>query len=121
MNVLVGARYLSLDQELDLRLSGPLPPTLPTAHLSESGHVWDGIVGVRGRFGLGESSWYVPYHLDLGAGDSEFTWQALAGIGYRWDWGNLVVVYRHLDFEEEGRAFEDLSFGGPALGVQFRF
>jgi hypothetical protein len=42
-----------------------------------------------------ERRWFVPYYIDVGAGnDSNTTWQAYAGAGYRYDWGDLVFVYR---------------------------
>jgi hypothetical protein len=38
-----------------------------------SGNVWDGIVGIRGKVTLNEK-WYLPYHLDVGTGNSEVTY-----------------------------------------------
>jgi hypothetical protein len=42
------------------------------------------------------SAWFVPYYLDVGAGDSYLTWQALAGIGYKFKWGETAAFWRYL-------------------------
>ena len=65
----------------------------------------------------------MPYYVDVGAGDSDLTWQATAGIGFRagsvWD---LNLVYRHLewDFDSAG-LIDDINFSGPTFGVIFRW
>ena len=42
--------------------------------------MWDGIVGVRGAVGLGDSGdWFLPYYLDIGAGN--YSELDLAGLG----------------------------------------
>ncbi len=121
LDVMAGLRYLDVDSEAELHISGPLPPTLPSRKLSRSVGLWDGIVGVKGRFDLNEN-WYLPYHLDIGAGDSDLTWQALGGVGYRFNWGDVLLAYRHLYYDQGDSGFlKDLEFSGPALGVNFNF
>ena len=45
--------------------------------------VWDGIVGVKGRYAFGDNrAWSMPFYLDVGHGQSEVTWQVAAGLGY---------------------------------------
>ena len=66
--------------------------------------LWDGVVGVRGRVTLANSAWFVPLYLDAGTGTSKFTWQGLLGVGYAFGWGDLLLVYRQLAFDEGGRA-----------------
>ena len=114
-------RYLDVDSEADLHISDPLPPTLPDRKLSQSVGLWDGIVGVKGRFDLNEN-WYLPYHLDIGAGDSDLTWQALGGVGYRFNWGDVLLAYRHLHYDQgDSGLLQDLEFSGPVLGANFNF
>jgi len=84
--------------------------------------LWDGIVGIRGTTAFGESKWFVPYYLDAGAGTSTFTWQALLGVGYSFTWGDVLLVYRYLSFEQgDAGLVQHLYFSGPALGATFRF
>ena len=60
--------------------------------------VWDGIVGVRGQVRFAGGHWFVPYYADVGAGTSNWTWQALLGLGYRFDWGAVTLAWRALGY-----------------------
>ena len=53
---------------------------------------------------------------------SRFTWQAFAGVGYRYSWGDVILGYRHLayDFHSE-KPISDLKLSGPILSVGFTF
>lgn len=52
----------------------------------------------------------------------DLTWQALVGVGYRWDWGDLVLAYHHPSYDMgSDKLLQDTDFSGPALGVVFRF
>lgn len=115
-----GARYLNLDGTLDFTGVGPGGPRV--AQLSESGSVWDGIVGVRGEVNLAPK-WFLPYYLDVGTGDTESTWQAFAGIGYRFDKFQAGLGYRYLTWNTSGgdKVFGDLTISGPMVGVRFQF
>jgi hypothetical protein len=81
----------------------------------------DGVVGVRGNASLG-GNWDLRYYLDGGAGSSRFTWQAFAGVGYRYGWGDVVLGYRHIayDFRSE-KPISDFRLSGPLLSVGFTF
>jgi len=71
---------------------------------------------------LGEGSWFVPYHLDAGTGDSRLTWQGVLGVGHSFKGGEIIFAYRYLSYEQDGNGLiEELSFGGFGLGVNFRF
>ncbi|HNW77656.1 MAG TPA: hypothetical protein PKH28_01965 [Candidatus Competibacteraceae bacterium] len=121
LDVLLGLRYAGFDTDTDLSIEGPLPAPLLTAHLSDSVNLVDGIIGVKGQVAWG-GNWFSPYYLDIGTGDTEFTWQALAGVGYRWDWGDLILAYRYLSYDMgSDKLLQDTDFSGPALGVTFRF
>ena len=113
--VIGGVRYAMVDVDATLSL------LRLEAERSESEGLVDGIVGVRGFFALNEQ-WYVPYYADIGTGDSNLTWQALAGIGYRFGWGDIKLVYRYLSYDmDDDKLLKDLDLSGPALGVVFRF
>ena len=44
----------------------------------------------------------------------------MTGFGHRWR--SVFLVYRHLSFDEgDDKLIDDLSFGGPAVGIDFRF
>lgn len=118
LDLIAGLRYFSLEVGatlLNITNVQPLPP------LDRSVELWDGVVGIEGQVSMNEN-WYLPYHFDIGAGDSELTWQAMAGIGYHYNWGDLILAYRHLDYERDNIGLiDDLSFSGPELAINFRF
>jgi hypothetical protein len=89
---------------------------------TESGDIWGGIVGVKGRVKFGDGNWFVPYYFDVGAGDSTLTWQSVLGVSHAFRWGEGILAYRYLSYEQGGnKLVEDLSFAGFGLGVNFRF
>ena len=119
-----GARMLKLDQTLDWAFTGTGPLGVAISGRSEvSEDNWDAIIGVRGRARFGDNlRWFVPYHVDIGAGNSDLTWQALAGVGYSFDWGDVGVVWRYLDYDfKSDQRVQSLTFNGVAIGVSFKF
>jgi len=125
MDLVGGARYLWLDAEVKLDLgvkgSGGRLNTSRKPKDSDSDHVWDGIVGVKGKINL-SSNWYLPYYADIGTGGSKSTWQALAGVGYNFKWGDVLLAYRYLDYDfDSDFMLDDMKISGPALGARFRF
>ena len=124
LDVFGGVRYLGLETSTDLGFSGPDGVLGRSGGGSDRLNVWDGIVGVRGEAQLGDSGdWFLPYYLDIGAGNySNWTWQGWAGVGYRFDWGDVMLVYRNLSYSTTGdESLEDLRMAGPALGATFRW
>lgn len=125
VQTLAGLRYFRTDSAADPRSFGsslaPAPYALnggPTVRPD----VWDAILGVRGRVKLGDGRWFAPYYLDVGTGQSDFTWQAFGGIGYAFSWGEIVGSYRYLDYNfSPGSGLRDLSFSGPTISFGFRW
>jgi hypothetical protein len=96
-----------------------LPPEKRNSSGSDS--VWDGVVGVRGRYELSDK-WYVSYHADLGTGDSDYTWQVLGSFGYRFERFDAIFGYRHLEWSFDGEgALDALDISGPMAGIRYRF
>jgi hypothetical protein len=128
LDVFGGLRYFGLeasaDWQLSLDVTGPGGgQTFPRAgSISQREDLWDGIVGVKGRVWLGKSNWSVPYYLDVGTGSSSLTWQGVLGIAYSYKWFGATLVYRHLYYDMKGdNLVQDMSFSGPAFGLNFRF
>jgi hypothetical protein len=128
LDVLAGFRLLSIKAESDWLLSGSITGPGPgqsfagSGSASQSETLWDGIIGVRGRVAIGDSRWGIPYYLDVGTGNSALTWQGVAGIEYRYDWGDLQLMYRYTYYDmKENELLQNVSFDGPAIGVNFRF
>ena len=126
LDVVAGARYLDIEQKVNWVATGnvgsiPVPDRTGAAEANLTN--WDAIIGLRGRFEFGaQNSWFVPYYFDVGTGDSDFTWQGIAGLGYAFQWCEVVATWRYLYYNlPSGKAIEDMSFSGPTIGVTFRW
>lgn len=124
MRLVFGARMYDNRQRLDWQLSAPLvgyPAVAGTSKLDRTN--WDAIVGVSGRQRFGQDlRWYMPYYLDAGTGDSHFTGQALLGIGYAFNWGDITATWRYIDYNfKSGSLIARTSYSGPAAGLTWRF
>lgn len=125
VDLLGGARLADVRQSLGWNFSADLGPLKP----SRSGNVdvniskWDAIVGAKGRVSLSDDrAWFVPWYADVGSGQTDLTWQALAGVGYTYKWGEVIAVWRYMDYKfKSGSPIEKLNFNGPAVGVAFRW
>ena len=123
LDLLGGLRYTHIGTTLDWSFATSVDG-LPgrSGSAGQDVDLWDGIVGFRGSAGFGGGKWFVPYYLDAGAGTSKFTWQGMLGIGYSFGWGDLLLVYRYLSFEQgDEHPVQRLYFSGPALGARFNF
>jgi hypothetical protein len=125
-DMVAGLRYMDVSQSLDWSINGnvgeiPLPERDGGSKVGAT--YWDAIVGMRGRLALGQNNtWYMPYYLDIGTGDSDFTWQAVGGIGYAFKWGELAAVYRYLSYDlPSSTPIADMDFSGPEIGAVFRW
>jgi len=116
---LAGVRFLQ--QSLSSTFTSPLlgaPVSLKNSH-----NVTDIIVGLKGQWNLGESAYYVPFYVDVGAGEvSSVTSQAYVGLGRAFDWGDVSVVIKNVYYQfEKNRNILDLNMLGVAVGATFRF
>jgi hypothetical protein len=130
LDVFAGARMLDAKAELGWAFNVDLSPLggPPQRGRSEvSDDALDAIAGVKGtrRFGA-RNQWFIPFYLDAGRGDSDFTWQATTGIGYSAQWadvrGDVFLTYRHLDYQfSSDRMIETIDFDGPAAGIAIKW
>jgi hypothetical protein len=82
----------------------------------------DAIIGARFQTNLG-SRWFLRVSGDIGAGESDFTWQASGILGWRLnDSCNLGVGYRGLgtDYRNGGFTY-DVTASGPVIGAEWKF
>jgi len=114
LDLVAGVRYLDL--EVDVSTNLPRHPGI-----SASEDFVDFTIGARGFYNINEN-WYLPYEADIGTGDSKVSYQLFAGVGYRYDWGDIKLGYRYLDYDMgDGHIVEDLSMSGGILGVSIKF
>jgi len=115
VDVLAGARLLSPNVTLGYAV-GQLAGSKEASSMD-----WDGIVGIKGRYGE-KLRWFVPFYLDVGTGETKLTWQATGGIGYSWRHTEVVVMWRYLDWKgKSGQPFADLNMSGPEVGFAYHF
>jgi len=123
-----GARYFGMDTKTSWNLSADIELPGGGTVLSRQGSIegdvtsWDVIIGIKGQQRLGNGNWSLPYYLDVGTGDSDLTWQAIAGVSYAYGWGDLIMSYRHFEYDGGPLGLmEGFSFSGPLFGAQFSF
>lgn len=116
LDLMAGARYLYIKTPMQFNYTITEEP---------SGNIWNGIVGLRANYDLNEK-WFMPFHFDVGTGDTELTWQAFAGVGYKYENWDFIAGYRYLEWQfednDEGAdVFETLTVNGPILGFKYHF
>jgi hypothetical protein len=124
---LLGVRWIGVTATLNVAVDGVSPPlngdskTMSTA---------DPILGLKGRYRIANSSWYVPFYADIGSGGgtTNVTWQAMLGIGKTIEkWIDVSLVYRGLYYDMDSSKtngqglLQKTTFQGPQLAATFRF
>jgi hypothetical protein len=126
MDVFVGTRRFDLKQALEWNIAGNLG-TLNAANRLGSAEVsdifWDAVLGIKGRYTFtAEKRWSIPFYLDIGAGDATLTWQGVAGVSYSFGWGEINTLWRYLSYQlPPGASISNFNFGGPQVGLTFRW
>jgi hypothetical protein len=123
-DLVFGARLLDIQTELDWSFNGTGPAGIGASGSTDAdGSLWDAIIGVKGVADLGAGNkWFIPYYADIGAGESDLTWQVNAGIGYRYNWGAVVASWRYLDYDmKSGDVLETLTANGALIGVNWQW
>ncbi|HEX7273729.1 MAG TPA: hypothetical protein VF420_16415 [Casimicrobiaceae bacterium] len=123
-DLFAGARFIDLKQNLGWQFSadvGPFVGPLRQGSSDVSINHWDAIMGAKGRYSFGpDKEWFVPYYADVGTGQDRMTWQAFAGLGYRFKWGEIIGVWRYIDYHfYQGNG--TFTMNGPAVGVGFHW
>ncbi len=124
LDLIAGVRYLDLGSEI--AFSGTVSGNPVAVNKSvQMGTALDAIIGVKGKYAFANAErWSIPYHLDIGAGDSDFTWQALTGISYQAaTWVDVALTYRHMewDLKSTDGAIKNVNLSGPSFGAIFHF
>ena len=120
--VYAGARYFWLEVDTRVKIESIIPGKPPiVVEGSDRMKHWDAIAGVRGLYNLSDN-WYVPYSVNVGTGDSDFTWSAWGGGGYRFDSFDLTFGWRYLTYDVgSDTTIDEIDIGGPFVGAMFRW
>ncbi len=117
----VGLRYVDVSTNVSWTLTGPLGLFPRTGNAAESENDLAGIVGGRGRIGLG-GSWYVPLYGDYGGSGDLTTYQWAAGIAHSYHSGAQILLWRQLGYignTGNKTLIQTLHLGGPAFAWTF--
>ena len=119
VDLIAGVRYLGVDTRANWQLTTGFGNFPASGSIAKNVDLFDGILGVRGRAKLGER-WHLPYYADVGAGSSKVTWQAMTGVTYSYNWGDVGLVYRHIAYQQkQPDLLKNLSLSGPAVTFTF--
>lgn len=113
LDLLAGARYYNQDISIEQQ------PGLAAGRRASGGEGWwDAVAGFRGQFSITDK-WFLTYLADVGGGSSDLTWQALGGIGYRFNERlQATFVYRYMDYDYSSDDFiYNASTQGIGLGL----
>lgn len=128
VDAIAGTRLLAVDVTTNYNLGAAILAPNSTIALARSGSLganvadWDGVVGATGRINIPNSSFFVPFYVDVGTGALPLTWQAFTGLGYHTSSADYSIGYRYLAFENSGNAtVKNLSMGGVMVAASFHF
>jgi hypothetical protein len=119
LDIVAGARYLSVDVDVNVNVDTAYRSFAPSFSGSRSG--WDGIVGIKSEIAL-YGPLYSHLYADIGTGNSDLTWQVAGGLGYRFGLCDVVAGYRHLGWDfSSSSPLNNMDLSGPYVGVKFVF
>ncbi len=131
MDGVAGARYISSTVTINanLNLTGAINGQYVgnkniISNPSMTTNTTDPIIGLKGRYRIADSTWYLPYYADIGSGGgtNNITWQAMLGVGRAYGWGDLTLGYRALYYEmKSSGTLQKVTFQGLNLGATFHF
>ena len=122
IDLYAGARYFRIEFDVTIDIN-PITPGAPSRSQKESPSVsqWDGIAGVRGLYYL-PGKWFIPYSVNAGTGESDFTWSAWAGAGYKFSDLSALLGWRYLDYDVgSDTIIKELTLNGPFAGVMLHW
>lgn len=128
IDLVFGVRYLKIHGDLnwDASATGNAGQAglERSGHASGHAHFVDAIVGLKGAWTpFQRSRIFFPYYVDVGAGDSVTTYQIMAGVAYRFDWGNIALRYRELEYRRSGdkQFLQRARLSGPTVSATWVF
>jgi hypothetical protein len=117
MDVIAGIRYLYLRLPLEFNL-GDRTRKVTLGGSDED--KWDGIVGLQGVRTINDK-WYFDYYGDIGAGESDLTFQTKLGFGYHFNKFTGTFGFRYLrwNFDDKKGDLENMYVIGPYVGAKW--
>jgi uncharacterized protein (DUF697 family) len=116
---LIGARYFGMSAKTSISDSA----FGLSLNESSNQNITAAVAGLKGRWNLGNSNYFVPFYIDVGGGQhSSFTSQAYLGIGRSFEWGDVSLVAKNVYYQyKPNNNSVDMNMFGAAVAVTFRF
>ncbi|MEJ8847644.1 hypothetical protein [Variovorax rhizosphaerae] len=114
-----GIRYVNLKTNVIVSIA----PTLrgPGRRIEDTANSTSGILGARVLVPVGDK-WSLLGYLDIGAGNSNTNWQAIAGANYQYSPATAIKLgYRYLSYKRDDELVNRAAMGGFYVGLGFRF
>lgn len=89
-------------------------------------NTWDAFGGLQGSTDLSDK-WYLTYQVQLGTGDSNRVWNAIAGANRKFEKLTMFMGWRYVDFEMDtndtdgGNLIDGQYASGPMVGLKWIF
>ena len=117
LDFIAGLRYFSMEFEVEVDREIIAQKRKRTFYEG----LLDGIVGLKGQYNI-TKQWFIPYHADVGTGNSELTYQLISGIGYGGGWGDVALTYRHLAWQlRDDGILNTFSLSGFSIAYRYHF
>jgi len=121
VDALAGVRILALNATTNISIGDT--PYSAVAKMSSTSV--DPIVGIKGRFRIADTDYFVPFYADVGGGSSstQVTSQQILGVGKAYEWGEATLAFKNLYYKQKSQssATADLNMYGVLVGATFRF
>lgn len=117
LDIIAGLRYFSMEFEVEVDRENIVNQRRRTFYEG----LLDGIIGLKGQYNITEQ-WFIPYHVDVGTGNSDLTYQLIGGIGYGGGWGDVELTYRHLGWHlRDDSILNTFSLSGFSIVYSYHF
>jgi len=117
LDIIAGLRYFSMEFEVEVDREIIAKQRKRTFYEG----LLDGIVGLKGQYNITQQ-WFIPYHADIGTGNSDLTYQLIGGIGYGGGWGDVALTYRHLTWHlKDDSILNTFSLSGYSIAYRYHF
>jgi len=100
--LIYGVRMLDVDQEIDAYVDAG-GTQRDSQRYAAAETFWDGLLGARYLLPFADS-WLLQLKADVSTGSTEYTWSALAGVGYTFgsrDQYTVLGGYRYMEYDFE--------------------
>ena len=131
LDAMIGARLTDVDIDLSVTATASIPtpdplPDIPlgggSRSIGQDAHWWDAVAGISGRHNF-TPNWYMNGWALVGAGESDYVYDVMGGLGYEWNNGwSLYGGWRVVgtDYSDDGFTYDN-TMSGPVTGLSVRF